>query len=134
MTTTNDGWDEFFEGLRIAEEETNRRMELEAKKEYRIYYNADDGTILGMFPTDYPTGDNYIVIKDPVIFQELPIHRTTIVDGKINIQEPPPVKEPEFRLTKSSQGYCVVKGHAAIILNSNEIYKDIEYYDRKTNN
>jgi hypothetical protein len=33
------------------------------------------------------------------------------------------------KLTKSSHGYAVVKNHAGLLLEKDEVYKDIEYYD-----
>jgi hypothetical protein len=93
-------------------------------KEYRLYHN-EDGTIIGLWETNHPDGDNYIILDDPDIFHRTNTALIRIVDKKLKILEP--VAPTKVRLQKSSTGQLVVKGHAAIALN--EKYKDTEYYE-----
>ena len=127
-------WDEFIAGIALAEEASATLAAKALALEHRIYYDPASGAILGLYINEYPVGDNYIVISDPEIFRALPIHRTVIENEQIKISEPEPDQLPRCRLTKSTTGQRVVKGHAALALATDELYNNVEYYDRKTNN
>jgi hypothetical protein len=99
-------------------------------KEYRLYYNPD-GTIIGLWESGHPVGDNYIVLEDPGTFHSSNTHLLRIQDKKLIVLDPrAPLKT---RIKKSNQGFCVVRGHAAVIIEQNEIHSDVEYYDRTNN-
>ena len=127
-------WDEFIAGIALAEEASATLAAKASALEHRIYYDTASGAILGLYINEYPIGDNYIVIPDPEIFKALPIHRTVIENGQIKISEPEPDQLLRCRLIKSTTGQRVVKGHAALALAIDELYNNVEYYDRKTNN
>lgn len=99
-------------------------------KEYRLYYNPD-GTIVGLWEMDHPDGDNYIVLDDPGMFNSSNTHLLRVQNKKLVVLDPrAPLKT---RIKRSNQGFRVVQGHAALIVENNEIYSEIEYYDRTDN-
>jgi hypothetical protein len=96
-------------------------------KEYRLYYNPD-GTIIGLWESDHPADDNYIVLDDPGVFNSSNTLMLRVQHKKLILLDPrAPLKT---RLKKSNQGFRVVRGHAAVIVEQNETYTEIEYYDR----
>ena len=96
-------------------------------KEYRLYYN-DDGTIIGLWENSYPDLLNYVVLEDPGIFYNSNTHLLRVRNNKLVLLDP---RAPEkIRLKKSTSGMRVVKGHAAIVLEPEEQYSEVEYYDR----
>ena len=99
-------------------------------KEYRLYYNPD-GTIIGLWESGHPEDDNYIVLDDPGLFHNSNTHLLRVQNKKLIVLDPQaPLRT---RLKKSSQGFPVVQGHAAVIVEQNETYTEIEYYDRTDN-
>ncbi len=97
-------------------------------KEYRLYYN-EDGTVIGLWESGHPEGDNYIVLDDPDVFHRTNTSLLKVADKKLITIDP--TIQNKVRIKKSNTGQMVVKGHAAIALN--ESYNNIEYYE-KTNN
>lgn len=121
----NNVWDEV--ALLVAEYDAQRPTIV---KEYRLYYNSD-GTVIGLWETSHPDGDNYIVLTDPGIFHSSNTHMLRVQNKKLVVLDPQaPLKT---RLKKSNQGFPVVQGHAAIIVEQDETYSNIEYYDRTNN-
>lgn len=111
----------------VAEYERNRPV---AFKEARLYYN-EDGSIIGLWETDHPVG-NYIVLDNADVVHRKNTDLMRVVNGQLKIIDPTiPLRS---RLTKSTTGQPVVKGHAALALNVDEQYPETEYYGRKTNN
>jgi hypothetical protein len=96
-------------------------------KEYRLYYNADS-TIIGLWENNHPEGDNYIVLEDPGVFHNSSTHLLRVQNKKLTVLDP--MAPSKIRLKQSDQGFRVVKGHAALILEQDETYPEIEYYDR----
>ena len=90
--------------------------------EYRIYYD-DDGNITSCAMIDHPDDTQYLVVTKKEYSE---YYRYKIVNNKLKLID----NDPGYRvqLTSSTQGYCVVKNHAGIILESGEEYTDIEYY------
>jgi hypothetical protein len=92
--------------------------------EYRIHYdNAGNITMCSM--QDHPKETNYIVVSK---YEYDNYYQYIIVDTKLkkidkNLGN-------SVQLTKSNSGYQVVKNHAGIILEPDEIYRETEYYDR----
>lgn len=97
-------------------------------KEYRLYYN-DDGTVIGLWETGHPEGENYVVLDDPDIFHRTSTNLLKVVDKKLTILD----TTPRYRvnLKKGNTGQRVVKGHAAVALTHKEEYPEIEYYEPK---
>lgn len=97
-------------------------------KEYRLYYN-ENGTIIGLWESGHPDGENYIILDDPGLFYNSNTHLLRVIDKKLIVLDP---RAPlRVRLQKSGKEFAVIKGHAALLLESNEDeYLDIEYYDR----
>jgi hypothetical protein len=125
MTTLNP-WQEFVKGLELAEEMERQRPRL--VKEYRLYYNTD-GTPIGLWETNHPEGDNYVVLADPDIFHRTNSNLLRVIEGELKIIDPSLTKIRQ--LYKGQSGQPVVKGHAALALESREEYLEIEFYDRK---
>ena len=126
--TTLDPWQEFVKGLELAEElEKNKPVLV---KEYRVYYN-NDGTIIGLWETNHPEGDNYIVLDDPDIYHRTNTNLLRIIKGELKVIDPNPTNTRQ--LYKSNRGQPVVQGHAAIALGIDEEYLEIEFYERKNN-
>jgi hypothetical protein len=119
-----------------AEEEFLKAFELVAAydaqrskfvKEYRLYYN-EDGSIIGLWETDHPAGDNYVVLDDTGQYHGHNTNLLRVVDKKLTVLDP--VGPLYVRLKKSTTGFRTVQGHAALILEETEQYTNIEYYDR----
>ena len=120
--------DEFLKALELVAKFDGCRPTLTT--EFRLYYN-EDGSIIGLWETDYPTG-NYIVLDDPSVFYNSNTLLLRVIDGKI--EKITVAQNTRTQLVKSAQGQRVVRGMAAIALTPAEEYRDVEYYDRKTNN
>lgn len=96
----------------------------------RLYYDAA-GCIIGLWKTDYPAGDNYIVLDSTEVFDQNNTLLLRVKDNRLVVLDP---KEPvKVRLVKAASGFKTVRGHAALIIEPNESYTNIEYYDRRTN-
>ena len=99
-------------------------------KEYRLYYNQD-GTIYGLWETDHPAGDNYIVLDNVDQYQLSNLHLLRVIDKQLTKLEL--ASHSPYRLKKSTTGFRTVQGHAALVLEENEHYTEIEHYDRTNN-
>jgi hypothetical protein len=99
-------------------------------KEYRLYYN-EDGTPIGLWETDHPEGNNYIVLDNPDIFHRTSTNLLQVVNNELKIIDTTPIYR--VTLAKADSGQRVVKGHAALALTPEEEYPEIEYYDQKDN-
>lgn len=118
----------WYEVARLVAEYNAQRPKI--VKEYRLYYNPD-GTIIGLWENSHPAGDNYIVLEDPGMFHSLNTHLLRVQDKKLIVLDP---WEPlRTRIKKSNRGFCVVRGHAALIVEQDEIHSDVEYYERTNN-
>ena len=107
---------EFFEGLKLLPEPAPPEV-----KEYRIYYD-ETGRITELTMTNHPKGD-YIVV-DLDTFENYTRYER-VKNGKLI----PVVSDSGYRvqLTKSTLGFAVVRGHAALLI-EDEQYQDREYY------
>lgn len=118
----NDFWQEVFD---LVNEYDAQRPKF--VQEYRLYYNQD-GTVIGLWENSFPDTKNYIVLEDPGVFFHTNTQLLRVKNNKLIILDP---REPNrARLKKSDQGFQTVKGHAALVLESNENYDFVEYYDR----
>lgn len=120
--------DELLRAFQLVEEYERSRPIL--KKEFRLYYR-DDGTIIGLWEIDHPAGNNYIVLEQVDEFYNNNTHNLRVKNKKLILLDS---RAPnKVKLAKSSTGIKVVKGHAALVVNENEFYKEIEYYDQTNN-
>jgi hypothetical protein len=98
--------------------------------EYRVYHD-EQGNILSFSESNHPATGDYIVLEDPSEFY----NRNTLL---LRVKDRKLVKidlDIKFKqgIRLSTEGQPVVKGMAAIALLPTEKYKEIEYYDKKTN-
>lgn len=121
----NDLWNEV--ARLVAEYDAARPIVI---KEYRLYYDTD-GIIIGLWESGHPDGDNYIVLDDPEVFYNANTLMLRVQNKKLVVLDPQ--SPSRTRLKKSNQGFRVVKGNAALLLEANESYKETEYYDRTNN-
>jgi hypothetical protein len=117
----NNFWDEVF--ALVAEFDAQRPILF---KQNRLYYN-NDGSVIGYYETNHPDGDNYIILDDPNLFFKNNTHLMRVKNNKLILME---VKLPnKVRLARATSGFKTVKGHSAIVLEQNETYSEVDYYD-----
>jgi hypothetical protein len=122
---SDDFWREVFD--LVAEYDAQRPKSV---KEYRLYYNTD-GTVIGLWENGFPETRNYIVLDDPGVFYHTNTQLLRVKNSKLIVLDP---REPSrARLKKSSIGYKTVQGHAALLLEDSDNYRDVEYYERTNN-
>ena len=118
----NSLWDEVAQ--LVAEYDAQRPVVVQ---EYRLYYDPE-GMIIGLWESDHPEGNNYIVLDDPGVFYSANTLLLRVQNKKLVVLDP--MAPSKTRLQKASNGFQVAKGHAAVIIELNETYAEIEYYDR----
>jgi hypothetical protein len=123
--TTLYQWQELVKAFELIAEYDRQRPVV--VKQYRLYHN-DDGTIIGLWESDHPAGDNYVVLDDPDVFHRTPTNLLQVVNKQLKVLDPQPVHR--VKLTKANAGQRVVKGHAALALTIKEEYSQTEYYGR----
>lgn len=126
--STIDPWQELIKGLQIADELEAQRLTI--SKEYRLYYR-EDGSIIGLWESGHPAGDNYILLEHPDQYQRFNTQLLKVINKKLCVLDP--VVPNKVKLVKSDKGQPVVKGHAAIALGIDEEYLEIEFYDQTNN-
>jgi len=125
---TSDQWQEILKAFALVDEYDQQRPKL--IKQYRLYYN-EDGSVIGLWETGHPEGDNYIVLADPDVFHRNNSQLLRVVNKELKIIDP---RAPNrVKLTRSDSGQAVIKGMAALPLNDEQTEYEIEYYDRKNN-
>jgi hypothetical protein len=94
--------------------------------EYRLYYNTDGEIVHGtMDGTDSGMGIDFLTVTQTEYenyFDYLVVNKRLVkktVDAGYRV-----------RLKQSTAGFPVVAGHAGLIIEPQEKYSDIEYYDR----
>ena len=123
--TTLDPWQEFVKAFELVAEYDRQRPVI--VKEYRLYYN-NDGSVIGLWESDHPAGDNYVVLDDPDVFHRTPTNLLQVINKQLKVLDSRPVHR--VKLAKGTTGQRVVQGHAALALTAQEEYSEIEYYDR----
>jgi hypothetical protein len=98
-------------------------------EEYRAYYDSE-GWVTEFKANDFPDNGNWIHIPKDLYIQHV-YQWLRVVDGKI-IKEIPN-NNHYFSLTRSDKGAKVVKNHAGLLLEPDETYEDVEYYDKRNN-
>lgn len=109
--------DEFLKALQALEPTPKLILE------YRIHYD-DTGNITMCSMVNHPENTQYIVVCKEEYDNYF---RYTVVNNELKLVD----IDPGYRvqLKKSDFGYKVVKNHAGIILEDNEAYDSVEYYD-----
>ena len=91
--------------------------------EYRLHYD-DKGNITMCTMANHPENTQYLIVTkteyDNYFRYRVVNHKLKLVDINSGFR---------VQLTKSNSGYKTVKNHAALVLEANETYQDIEYYD-----
>lgn len=120
---------EFLKALELVAEFDRQRLVV--VKENRLYYN-ENGTIIGLWESNHPEGDNYIVLDNPETFFSTSTERLRVINNTLKVLSAELLTTT--KLVKSLTGQRVVAGHAALALNPNEDLESVEFYDRKTDN
>jgi hypothetical protein len=124
--------EEFLKALELVAEYDKQRPQI--LKELRVYYNPD-GTVIGLWETEHPAGDNYIVIENRDIYDRSNTLLLRVVDGELQVIVPE-LPKPQFMRSRYI-GKPTVSKHSAIALTEGEIYKDTAQYgiprDKKYN-
>lgn len=95
--------------------------------EYRLHYD-DAGNVYMCSMQQHPDNTQYIVVTK----EQYDLYfRYRVVKGKLKLIEHDAGIYKPFKLSKA--GFTVVKGNPALLLESNEQYKHIEYYDHRNN-
>ena len=98
---------------------------VEEPREYRLHYDDATGGIYMCTQQNHPKDTKYLVVDERTYLE---YYKYQVVKGQLKIID----IDLGYRvqLAKSNSGYQVVKHHAGIILESGEIYRETEYYDR----
>jgi hypothetical protein len=92
--------------------------------EYRLYYD-EHGNSLFMSMGDGPDG-NYITIPESV-YNRATTHNLKVAHGELITID---ANSIWLQLRKTKTGYPVAKNHPSLLIEADETYTDIEYYDR----
>lgn len=95
--------------------------------EYRLYYN-EDGDIIACSMQEHLDLPNYVVV-DKTIYEMY--HRYRVINSKVVLIEHNTGVKVSF--VPSSKGFRVVKNNIALLLTTDEVYNDTEYYDYRNN-
>jgi len=98
------------------------------KEEYRAYYN-DDNKIMYLMANQFPDDDNNWLTITKAQYQTLECQWLWVEKGQI--VERKPTYNHYFSLHPSTKGVKIVKNHAGIVVESDEEYTDIAYYDKR---
>ena len=95
--------------------------------EYRLHYNHQ-GDVVMCTMQQHPESAAYLVVTKE---QYDLYHRYCVVKGKLTLIE----HDAGLRvaLVPRSQGFAVVKNHAPLLLETEETFKNTEYYDYRNN-
>ena len=93
--------------------------------EYRIHYD-DVGNITMCSMQQHPDTVQYLVV-DKETYDNYAKYRVNVIKKKLEKVAIDP--GGSVKLKRSNQGYAVVRHHAGLLLEPNETYKDIEYYE-----
>ena len=93
--------------------------------EYRIHYD-DIGNITMCTMQQHPNNQQYLVV-DKATYDNY-FHYCVNVKRK-RLEKVAQTMGNSVKLKKSDHGYAVVKNHAGLIIENNEEYPNIEYYD-----
>jgi hypothetical protein len=93
--------------------------------EYRIYYD-EEGNIIACAMVQHPEGDNYIVVSRDEYENYF---RYFVRNGKLVLISS--IKQDDYSslIVKSDSGIRVVEGHSNLVLDDEEEYLKVEYYN-----
>ena len=91
--------------------------------EYRLHYD-ELGEITCCSMADHPPSNQYLVVDKETYTNYF---RYRVVNGKLKLIDFGAGHRPHLK--RSDSGYAVVKNHANLLLESNETYPTIEYYE-----
>lgn len=94
--------------------------------EYRLHYD-NSGAITMCSMQNHPDSIQYLVVGKEE-YENYTLYKVDIVNKKLKKV----VLDPgvSVQLKRSNQGFKTVKHHAGLIVEPDETYEDIEYYDR----
>lgn len=95
--------------------------------EYRVYYN-DQGQITQCSMRNHPAEGDYLIVQ-PDEYDNY--FRYTVVDGKLKKIDL--AHSFHVKLIKTNSGHKVAKNHAGVIIEPEELYDNVEYYDNRIN-
>jgi hypothetical protein len=95
------------------------------KLEYRMHYN-EQGDIYACTMQDHPDNTKYIVVTR---YEYDNYTKYRVTDGKLE-RIPNDTTLHYRRLKRSDQGFRTVKGHAGVLLET-EDYPEVEYYEHR---
>jgi len=112
---------EFLKGLMSVEP-------IVVKEEYRAYYDDTD-KILYTAANDFPENNDKWISITKIEYRTLEcqwlwLEKGQIVERKLTYNH-------YFSLTTSTKGVKIVKNHAGIVVDPDEEYPDIAYYDKR---
>jgi hypothetical protein len=97
------------------------------KEEYRAYYD-NDNKIMYLMANQFPDDNNNWIPITKVQYQTLECQWLWL--EKDQLVERKPVYNHYFSLTPSTKGVKIVKNHAGIVVEQDEEYPDVGYYDK----
>ena len=103
---------------------------IEVVEEYRAYYDCEGKVIFYMANNFIETDLKWVSITRED-YQAQDHQWMWVVDSKLVKRLP--TYDHYFSLTRSDKGVKVVKNHAGLVLEPDETYKDVEYYDNRNN-
>ena len=98
------------------------------KEEYRVYHD-DGGKVLYAAAHKFPDDNNNWVPITKMQYQTLECQWLWIENGQI--VERKPTYNHHFSLTTSIKGVKIVRNHAGIVVDPDEEYPEIAYYDKR---
>jgi hypothetical protein len=102
---------------------------VEEPKEYRIHYD-DTGRITMCSMQNHPDSNQYLIV-DLETYNNY--YQYTVNVQKKRLEKIVIDLGISVKLKKSDHGYAVIKNHAGIIIEPDENYENIEYYDTTNN-
>lgn len=72
--------------------------------------------------------NNYIIVSDLSIFNDNNSHFIFVIDGELKVVVPSTSVKCKLRRSDDNVGFRVIANHAALLLEPDEKYKDIQYY------
>jgi len=99
------------------------KPEISTQLEYRLHYN-DDGDITMCSMQQHPESTQYIVVTKEEYDNYF---RYCVVKGQlVKIEHN---SKYRVRLKKSTKGFRTVAGHAGLVIEADEVYNNVEYYE-----
>jgi len=100
------------------------KPEVSIQLEYRMYYN-ELGEIIQCTMQQHPESGVYIVV-DKATYDEY--FRYRVANGQlVKIEQD---SKYRVKLLKSNKGYPTVYGHAGLVIEADEVYNNVEYYEQ----